>query len=272
MPLKFSYRAKLYQPLNRCAYCPSDEELSAEHIISYGLGGELIFPKASCESCRKATSKVEDFILRKYLCALRSHLGLPSRNPAGRPDGYKLKLWKDGRSWAQKVALSKHPGDVRFVMFDPPGRVAGRATEQPTYNIRLVEGIIFPDAENRLRALGADRAEDKVAVNAMKLARIIAKIGHAYAVAELGLDAFEETYVSHLVRADASDWNYWIGGYDRGRIAEPTTLHELKFLRRGQDLSAIVHLFMPYCLRDAYEVVVGRLRPGFEIPADLCLE
>ena len=266
MPAKFPYPAKLYQPLHRCAYCLSDMELSTEHVISYGLGGELIFPKASCESCRQATSKVEDFILRKYLCALLS------RNPAGRPNGYKLKLWKDGRSWTQKVALSKHPGDVRFVMFDPPGRIAGRAVEQTTHNIRLVEGIIFPDAEGRLRALGADGAEDKVAVNAMKLARIIAKIGHAYAVAELGLDAFEETYVSHLVRADASDWHYWIGSYDRGRVAQPATLHELKFLRRGQDLSTIVHLFVPYCVRDAYEVVVGRLRPGFEIPAALCLE
>jgi hypothetical protein len=157
-------------------------------------------------------------------------------------------------------------------MFDPPGRVAGRAVEQPTYSIRLVEGIIFPDAEDRLRALGADGAEDKVAVNAMQLARVIAKIGHAYAVAELGLDAFEETYVSHLVRAEASDWNYWIGGYDRGQIAGPTTLHELKFLRRGQELSTIVHLFVPYCLRDAYEVVVGRLRPDFEVPAGLRLE
>jgi hypothetical protein len=157
-------------------------------------------------------------------------------------------------------------------MFDPPGRVAGRAVEQPTYNIRLVKGIIFPDAEDRLRALAADGAEDKVAVNAMKLARIVAKIGHAYAIAELGLDAFEDTYVSHLIRADASDWNYWIGGYDRSRIAEPATLHELKFLRRGQDLSTIVYLFVPYCVRDAYEVVVGRLRPDFEIPAALCLE
>jgi hypothetical protein len=272
MPPDFPYPEKLYQPLNRCAYCPSDVQLSTEHIISLGLGGKLIFPKASCESCRKATSKVEDFILRKYLCALRSHLSLPSRNPGGRPESYKLKLYKNGRSWTQKVPLSKHPGDVRFVMFEPPGRVAGRPLEQPTYSIRLVEGVIFPDAKERLRALGADGAKDKVAVNAMALARIVAKIGLSYAIAELGLDAFEQTYVNHLVRAEAADWHHWIGGYDRGRIVEPVTLHELRLLRRGQDLSTIVHLFVPYCPRDAYEVVVGRLRPGSELPPELQLK
>jgi hypothetical protein len=224
-------------------YCPSDVQLSTEHIISYGLGGELIFLKASCESCRIATSKVEDFILRKYLCALRSHLSLPSRNPAGRPDGYKLKLSRNGRPpWTQKVPISKHTGDVRFVMFDPPGRVAGPPVNQQTYNVRLVTGRIFSDWENRLRALGADGAEDKVAINATALARIIAKIGHPYAIAELGIEAFEETYVNHLVRAEASDWNYWVGGYDRGRIVEPLALRELKFVQRGQDLSTIVPL------------------------------
>lgn len=271
MPPKFACPAKTYEPLNCCAYCRSEEQLSKEHIISYGLGGELIFPKASCESCRKATSKVEDFILRKYLCALRSHLSLPSRNPAGRPDGYKLKLWKNGRSWTQKVPLSRHPGDVRFVMFEPPGHVVSRPVGQATYSVRLVQGVIFADAQDRLRALGADGSEDKVVLNAMALARLIAKIGHSYAIAELGLEAFEQTYVNHLVRAEASDWNYWLGGYDRGRPVEATALHELKFLRRGQELSTIVHLFVPYCPRDAYEIVVGRLRPDVEIPQHLCL-
>lgn len=272
MPPKFPYPEKLYQPLNRCAYCPSDAQLSTEHIISLGLGGKLIFHKASCESCRIATSKVEDFILRKYLCALRSHLSLPSRKPPGRPDSNKLKLYNNGRSWTQKVPLSKHPGDVRFVMFEPPGRVAGTSLEQPIYSIRLVEGVIFPNAKDRLRALGADGAEDKVAVNAIALTGIIAKIGHSYAMAELGLDAFEQTYVNHLVRAEAADWHHWVGGYDRGRIVEPATLHELKFRRRGQELSTIVHLFAPYCPRNAYEVVVGRLRPGFELPPELQLK
>jgi hypothetical protein len=46
-------------------------------------------------------------------------------------------------------------------------------------------------------------------------------------------------------------------------------LHELRFLRRGDDVSVIVHLLVPYCPRYAYEVVVGRLRPNIAIPVHL---
>jgi len=271
MGTKIPYPSKLYQPLNRCAYCASADGLSTEHIIPYGLGSDLIFPKSSCETCRKATSKVEDFVLRRYLCPLRSYLSLPSRKPLQRPDSYKLTLKRGPHTWTRKVKLSDHPGNIRFVMFDPPGRIAGRPAEQSTFSIRLIEANIFPDWEQRLVRLGADTAEDKVTMNAMALARMIAKTAHSFAIAELGHEAFEETYVNRLVREDAPDWNYWVGGHYRGREISAPTLHELKFLRRGQELSVIVHLSVPYCPSDAYEVIVGRLRPEQEIPSQLLL-
>jgi hypothetical protein len=246
--------------------------LSTEHVIPYGLGSDLILPKASCEACRKATSKVEDFVLRRYLCPLRSFLSLPSRKPLQRPDGYKLTLKGGGRSWTRKVNLFDHPGNIRFIMFDPPGRVVGRPAEQSTFSIRLIEANIFPDWQQRLARLGANTAEDKVTMNVMALARMIAKVGHAFTIADLGSEAFENTYVNHLVKVDAPDWNHWIGGYNRGKEITASVLHEFKFLRRGQELSVIVHLFVPYCPSDAYEVVVGRLSPGKEIPSELLLE
>src|ERR1700730_14605404 len=138
MAPKIPYPSKLYQPPNCCAYCAATDNLSTEHIIPYGLGSDLVLPKSSCEACRKATSKVEDFVLRRYLCPLRSYLSLPSRKPLQRPDGYKLTLKRDGRSWARKVKISDHPGNIRFVMFDPPGRVLGRPAEQSTFSIRLI--------------------------------------------------------------------------------------------------------------------------------------
>ena len=72
-----------------------------------------------------------------------------------------------------------------------------------------------------------------------------------------------------LITSESRDWNYWIGGYDRGRNVKAQDLHELRFLRRGNDLSVIVHLLIPYCPRFAYEVIVGRLRSGIAIPVHL---
>src|ERR1700730_16722883 len=74
---KFSSPSKVYAPPKHCAYCPSTEGLTNEHIIAYGLGSELIFRDASCETCSHASSKVEEFVLRRYLGPLRSYLSLP---------------------------------------------------------------------------------------------------------------------------------------------------------------------------------------------------
>ncbi len=269
MAAQAAYPSKLYQPLNHCAYCLSTESLSTEHIIPFGLGAKLILPNSSCDCCRKATSKVEDFVLRRYLCPLRSYLSLPSRKPQHRPGEYKLTLMRGQHTWTRKVKLADHPGVIQFIMFDPPGRVVGRAMEQPTFSIRLIEAKIFSDWKQRLMRLGADAARDQVVMKATALARMIAKTAHSFAIAELGHSAFEKTFVNHLIRADASDWNYWVGGYPIGRPAGASELHELKLLRRERELSVVVHLFTPYCPSDAYEVVVGRLRPGVEIPAAL---
>jgi hypothetical protein len=168
------------------------------------------------------------------------------------------------------VTLSEHPGVVQFMMFEgPPGRVTDLPRERATYSLRAISVAIFPDAAVRLARLGADTAKDRVEIIPMAMARMLAKIALSFAVAELGINALEETYVAHLVLNDAPDWNYWIGGYKRCRRIDPGELHELRFLRRGDDLSVIVHLFVPYCPQDAYEVVVGRLRPGMKIPPAL---
>ena len=206
---RYLYPSKLYQPLNRCEYCESTENLSKEHIIALGLGGELILPKASCEVHREATSKVETSVLRGYLCPLRSYLKLPSRKPQDRPNSYPLILRRGTHTWKKNVPLSQHPGVVQFMMFEgPPGRVAGIPRERETYSLRAIHVAIFPDRAARLARLSADTAQDRVKRNAMAIARMVAKIALSFAVAELGTNAPEETYVAHLVLNDAPDWNY----------------------------------------------------------------
>lgn len=265
--LRFPYPKKLYSPANVCIYCSTQGSLSTEHIIPYGFGGELILPKASCEAHRKATSRIEDFILRRYLCPLRSHLGLPSRKPTSRPDAYPLKLSRNGRSWKQNVKLGDHPGFFRFMLLDRPGKVAGRSRIQETFSISFVPIEVFPDIRQRLARLGADSFEDSVTINALSLARFLAKIAHAFAVAEIGLDSFEEFYVRHLIDGDAPDWNYWVGSCDRQRTSPPPHLHEIEFLRRGDDLSVVLHLLAPLTPRAAHEVIVGRLKPNVTVPS-----
>jgi hypothetical protein len=269
MENQFPFETKRYGAATVCSYCPSAEGLTEEHIIPLALGGKQLFPSSSCNKCRVATCKVEDFVLREYLGPLRSYLNLPSRRPKQRPTGYELRLSNGTRVWDQKVSLDKHPGVIKFMVLEPPGIIAGREKEPPTFSLTLETAVIFADSDNRLRALGATSGEDKVNINALSIARMLIKIGIAFAIAELGKDSFEEFFPLHLVQAEAKDWGHWVGGYHRGRNIAPDTLHQLRFKRRSEVLSVIVHLFVPYFPGHAHEVVVGRLKPGVVLPADL---
>jgi hypothetical protein len=59
---------KVYQSVGSCIYCGSTQQLSKEHALPLGLGGNYILPNASCEKCRKITEAFEHTCLRrKYL-------------------------------------------------------------------------------------------------------------------------------------------------------------------------------------------------------------
>jgi hypothetical protein len=53
--------------IGRCIYCGSTENLSKEHIVPLGLGGEDVLYDASCGWCRDATSRIESRLL-KHAC------------------------------------------------------------------------------------------------------------------------------------------------------------------------------------------------------------
>ena len=65
--------------LNECMYCGSLESLTDEHIIPFGMGGDLVFQKSSCKDCAKKTSKDERKVLRGFMYDGRLIGNMPSR-------------------------------------------------------------------------------------------------------------------------------------------------------------------------------------------------
>jgi hypothetical protein len=165
--------------------------------------------------------------------------------PHAMPVDFKLDHYRICRCLAFSITYVLSLGV--FVLLDSPGRIAGRPRVQETYSISFANIHVFPDIGQRLSRLGADSVEDSVHIKALDLAKFLAKIAHAFAIAELGVGVFEELYVAHLIDSDKdySDWNYWIGSYDRRVAYSSTQLHELEFLQRGDDLSVILHLLAP---------------------------
>jgi hypothetical protein len=81
----------VYRPLGRCVYCGSTHQLSTEHIVPRGLGGNIIFPRASCEKCRKITHAFETICMRQNFLYFRVHTGL-HQHPNERPTHLPVRI------------------------------------------------------------------------------------------------------------------------------------------------------------------------------------
>src|SRR3712207_8495388 len=60
-----------YPPVGRCIYCDAERYapdsargLAEEHIIPYGLNGDLVLPEASCRRCERITGRNDSLMLK----------------------------------------------------------------------------------------------------------------------------------------------------------------------------------------------------------------
>ncbi|WP_080744877.1 HNH endonuclease [Cupriavidus necator] len=67
-----------YLPPGRCIYCDAPENLTREHIIPAGLGGNWVLPEASCRRCAAKTSAAELHVMRVMLGDFRATAGVGS--------------------------------------------------------------------------------------------------------------------------------------------------------------------------------------------------
>ena len=216
---------RTYPPVGVCIYCLSkDGVLGREHIIPFGLGGKLVLPKASCRKCESITGRCEQFALRGMLGEIRVSLGLPTRNKRERPERLNLEIiTPDGNSQSREVEIKDYPSYVILFLMEPPGVLHGR---DPTDTITIKPRLIW-------RHDGAEPSRNwrtSLTVQPWPFLRMLAKIGHAFAVAELGWSTFNtftpllneiilhsSARVSHFVGviADADDtpsalhWLQW---------------------------------------------------------------
>ena len=249
----------VYEPVGRCIYCHSEgsrsEPLGKEHIVPYGLGGDWILPRASCRACAKITGEVERYCQREMFGTLRVRMRLPSRK--GHPATLPLEFIRpDGRPARQRVPSDKVPMALIGFRFPAPGLLRGLS---PAVNF---EGhlIAKPVDDAAWRARPKMERFKVGQINTLIFARMLAKIAHAYIVANFRFDSFRP-YLLDLILGRSTTAPYWIGGDPHPPAPETVSaLHHVyrqDCLRAGQQyLLAAVHLFsvagMP-----RYHVVVG---------------
>jgi hypothetical protein len=254
--------------IGECIYCRArDIPLSREHVIPYGLWGDLVLRDASCADCARETSEVEGRVLRGNMLGFRAVLDAPTRDRRDRPTSFPAEVQRDGEWLGVDLPIPEYTGTAVFPIFDLPAAW----TQRPDHEL-TVKGHYVALASESTRTGGVWTPAHQANADAVRIpvkydpvrgpvdfARFVGKVAHGYAVALFGLDGFVPTAVPAILgRSD--DIGAWVGTPGASLFEEaPNRGHRV---RVGDDRNggviAGVHLFADSGAPE-YLVCVGRL-------------
>lgn len=256
---------KVYRKVERCIYCGVNSvELTDEHIIPLGLGGNWILPKSSCKTCAAITGKTEQFCLRPMLGNLRIRLKLPTRRPKERPTELPIEFIRvNGAREKEIVPANEVPFVCLGYRFPAPGILRGVIPTQDYETGELVAKFIN---EGVSKYMSPEGQKVKIGtINILEFTRMLAKIAHSYAVAEYGLGSFVPL-LPNLILGKSNLAPYLVGNIDTGTplLKQPFTLHHI--YRQDCVSNSVVYLLVAIRLftfleMPLYHVVVGAKLP-----------
>jgi hypothetical protein len=201
----------------------------------------------------------------------RTRIGAPSRGKEPRDEfllrSIKVQKFKtDGTIDYEKagitaLAASEYPLFYMAYKFYPPAILIGRAVADDDY-----DGFCLINQVEVRKYIPSDKTGFRLAPGTWQaFCALLAKIAHAYAVAELGMKAFRPALTGFIRGANLRIFE-WIGG----QIEVPpktNSLHEIGLrmeVANGRHY-AVVGLRLFSCLgAPQYDIVVGELQPSFD--------
>lgn len=249
----------VYAPVGCCIYCGTTAgELTKEHIVPFGLGGNLILPKASCRDCATVTGGVEHFCLRPMLGPFRIRLALPTRRPEERPSALPIEFIRvDGRREQKTVGAQEVPLACIGFRLAAPGLLRGLP---PTETLEGELVVRHLEDETRKHLSPEGQRVKLGTINMLTFSRMLAKIGHSYAVANLGLGSFRPL-LPDLILGKSSTAPYLVGGdaSTQPPATEPVLHHVYlqNCLTRGVEYVLVAIRLFAFVGMPRYHVVVG---------------
>lgn len=214
--------AQKYDPIGFCIYCGKSGpsvKLGDEHIIPYGLGGRLVLPDTSCKDCEKIIGAyVEHQILRRMLGDIRTWRRIKRRKrkkpykPApmlidinGELEEHDVPASEDRLNITAMCSLHK----PRILEGKHPLAYDKSSVAQVWLNIAIGKTA----RENTLRKFpNASRINSIASFHPELFARMLGKIGHSFAVAEIGLDHFKPLLRKAILGEEMWNHGYYVGG------------------------------------------------------------
>jgi hypothetical protein len=256
-----------YDAVGECIYCNAKiystrpgiraNPLGDEHIIAEGLDGKLELPEASCQKCEDITGRlIEGDVLLRTLKAIRLHLKIRGKARSSRPNTLPLQATINGKEAKIDMPVEDYPVIFNMPVYGKPGVLTGgEGGNQTAVGFRFV---IFQYDERKLRKEYGITAAATPYWDTHMLFRMLGKIAHALAMAELGKGKFIPTLVEMILTGKPDRFNH-IGG-DPDADKPSNTLHELGLgyqrANRKNYVVATIRLFANQ-KGPTYHVVVG---------------
>jgi hypothetical protein len=208
----------IYPPLRRCMYCGSKDQLSTEHIVPRGLGGNILFPRSTCEKCRKITHEFETVNMRKNFLYFRVHTGL-HQHPRERPTHLPVRIRGSG---TRLVLPSAHPNWLTLPLFMRPGILANLPPGMPF----IIRGMHTTNPKNltEVQAQYSEYFEVDYNFDVYAFAKLLAKIAHGLFCGNLHLqgklsDEYFKPYLPDFIRGKNDN----LGPYLVGQLRQNQT-------------------------------------------------
>jgi hypothetical protein len=255
--------------VEKCIYCGSTDQLSDEHIMPQSMGGRVILPKASCEVCRRKTEKFERVVARTMYWPLRLKIGIKGKRHHKRPTHWLAEIDDVEGEKVERRALPVQEIPTAYIVAEMPP--AGMFTGEPPSDGSPAMQIHMKGNKAELarmaESLGVGRWELTQNFHWGAFSLMLAKIAHAWAAAQVGVDTFEHL-LAPLIRGEAHYYRWLIGG--RGPTSEvltpPNDLALCVHIIDGKPM-LLVHMTFFGHRFPIYTVIVGRLlaEPGREL-------
>lgn len=218
--------AKKFAAVDRCIYCgATGDALTNEHIIPFFLGGRLVLPRASCRDCEKITKKFEGKCARKMLGKFSIRTGLPTQNPKKRPATLPIEeLDASGLGREKQIPVIDYPRFLMMPVFPLPSLIAMHNDRTDGYAWVSMNKADFL----KVRSTHAKSGRAKLDIPVQEFMRMLAKIGHAFAAAELGSEFFSKwtPLLCDYIKAGIGDVRDFVGN-DRGKLSSTNLLNNV---------------------------------------------
>lgn len=177
--------AAAMENLGVCMYCGEQEGLTDEHIIPYGIGGDMVLHQSSCRPCAAITSKDELKVLRGFMFEARLVGKMPSRRKKKQPKSLtRILVREDGTEFTKDYLVNQGVATMHLPIFTPPGVIDGKWKPEGISvweigTVHLGMDVIRADQE-----VHGYKFENSIAMGAF--CRFLCKIAYSYHVRERG--------------------------------------------------------------------------------------